>query len=588
MKRAVLSLSILFAVSAAAAQVESVKPEFSRDPVGIKAYPAAPRVLERAAIGPAVTLAAASEAAPEEMVALREWNDADRLPLKNGFTRTVSDVVAVRLEAAMAEKGGQSSYARGLVSASDRGTLIWSGAVRVEKAHRIRLHLSNVTLPEGATLWVYGAGETPIAFGKELVYEGSLYTPSVNGPVVYLEVEIPSPKTTADVASFEIRDVLELVAPRELRTFQPEPDDAPTCLVDATCVSTSTFDAIVETRGAMAQLQYVKGGDGFVCSGGLINDKVTTSVVPYLLTANHCFDSQASATSLEAYFDYKTSSCNGAFPSFPSPTLGATLLATNATSDFTFVRLNSLPGGRWLLGWTTAAQPDGTKLYRVSHPFPDSFSVPAPQRYSSTNVSSTFGSCSTKPLTDYLYSTGGSGGTYGGSSGSPVLIAGGQIVGQLFGGCGSDPTAGCDNLNNAKVDGRLSTTFPSIQQYINVTGGSPVCVPSSTTICLSNDRFAVSVAWKTSSQTGNGTAIEYTPDSGLFWFFGSTNIEMILKIINACSLNSRYWVFAAATTDVEYTITVTDTQKATTKTYFHAQGTPAPAITDTSAFATCP
>jgi hypothetical protein len=69
---------------------------------------------------------------------------------------------------------------------------------------------------------------------------------------------------------------------------------------------------------------------------------------------------------------------------------------------------------------------------------------------------------------------------------------------------------------------------------------------------------------------------------------GSENIEMITKVLDACGLNQRYWLFAAATTDVEYTITVTDSKTNTTKTYFHAVGSPAPAITDTGAFATCP
>lgn len=598
MRRALLPLSILIAISVGAAAGETNGPAFSRDPIGVKSYPAAPRLLDQAvgdqAAGePAITLAAAAEVEPGELVAIREWNDADRLPLKNGFTRTIHDGISVRLDAALAgkgaEKGGLSAHARGLVSASDRGTVIWSGAVRVEGADRIRLHLSNVILPDGATLWVYGAGETPIGFGKELVYEGSLYTPSVNGPLVHLELEIPSPKGANDGASFEIRDLIELVAPRDLRTFRPQPEDASTCLIDATCVSTSTFDAIVSARAAIAHLHYVKDGNGFVCSGGLVNDKITATFVPYLLTAHHCFDSQASATSLEAYFDYKTSSCNGASPALPTPTHGATLLATNESSDFTFVALNSIPAGRTLLGWTTVTQPNGTKLHRVSHPFPDDSSFPLPQRYSSTNVNSAVGTCGALPPASFLYSNGGSGGTYGGSSGSPVLINGGQIVGQLFGACGSNPAAGCDNIGNAKVDGLLSATFPSIQQYINVTDGtSQPCVPSNTKACLNNDRFAVSVAWKTPSQQGTGTAIEYTSESALFWFFGSSNIEMILKVLNACSLNNSYWVFAAATTDVEYTITVTDTQKGTIKTYFHAQGTAAPAITDTSAFATCP
>ncbi len=597
MKRTFLLLSVLVAISVSVAAAESNGPAFARDAVGLKTYPAAPRLLEQAnaqpgaqaAVLPAITLAAAAEAEPDQIASIREWNDADRLPLKNGFTRAIQDGIAVRLDAAAAEKGGPAALSRGVISASDRGTLIWSGAVRVEGAYRVRLHLTNVVLPDDATLWVYGAGQTPIGFGKELLHEGSLYAPSVNGPLVHLEVEIPSPKRAEDVASFEIRDLLELVAPRDLRTAKPQPEDASTCLVDATCVSTGTFDAIATARSAIAHLQYVKGGNGFVCSGGLVNDKVTSTVVPYLLTANHCFDSQGSASTLEAYFDYKTSSCNGSAPGFPAPVNGSTLLATNASSDFTFVRLTGIPAGRSLLGWTTAAQTNGTALHRVSHPFPDDQNIPLAQRYSRTNVNTSFGSCSSLPQTNYLYSNGGTGGTYGGSSGAPVLISGGQLVGQLFGACGNDPSAGCDNIGNAKVDGKFSTTFPSIQQFINVPD-TPVqgCVPSSTTVCLNNDRFAVSVAFKATNQQGTGTAIEYTSESALFWFFSSTNIEMILKVLNACGLNNRYWIFAAATTDVEYTITVTDTQRGTVKTYFHAQGTAAPAITDTDAFASCP
>lgn len=118
---------------------------------------------------------------------------------------------------------------------------------------------------------------------------------------------------------------------------------------------------------------------------------------------------------------------------------------------------------------------------------------------------------------------------------------------------------------------------------------SSVCTTSATTICLNNSRFSVRVDWRTTAgQSGAATAIKYTADSGFYWFFGPDNIEVLLKLLNGCGLNSRYWVFAAATTDVEYTIRVTDTKTGKVKTYFHAAGTPAPAITDTNAFDTCP
>ena len=49
-----------------------------------------------------------------------------------------------------------------------------------------------------------------------------------------------------------------------------------------------------------------------------------------------------------------------------------------------------------------------------------------------------------------------------------------------------------------------------------------------------------------------------------------------------------YWVFFAAGTNVEFTVTVTDTQTGTVKTYSNPLNTAAPPVQDTSAFATCP
>lgn len=76
-------------------------------------------------------------------------------------------------------------------------------------------------------------------------------------------------------------------------------------------------------------------------------------------------------------------------------------------------------------------------------------------------------------------------------------------------------------------------------------------------------------------------------DSGALWFFSGTNFEMLVKVLDACALNDRFWVFAAAATNVEYEIVVTDTVAGETKTYFEAFGPAAPAINDTSAFDTC-
>jgi len=82
--------------------------------------------------------------------------------------------------------------------------------------------------------------------------------------------------------------------------------------------------------------------------------------------------------------------------------------------------------------------------------------------------------------------------------------------------------------------------------------------------------------------------VQLTHESGYLWFFDAANVEIDVKLLNGCGLNQRYWVFAAGTTDVGVTLTVTDTLRGTANTYTHARGTPFPPVLDTGAFATCP
>ena len=120
-------------------------------------------------------------------------------------------------------------------------------------------------------------------------------------------------------------------------------------------------------------------------------------------------------------------------------------------------------------------------------------------------------------------------------------------------------------------------------------GGGGGCTPNATTLCLNNGRYRVTATFATSAgQSGNGMAVAETTDTGMFWFFSANNIEMIIKVVNGCALNSRYWVFAGGLTNVAVTITVTDTQSGQQRTYTNPQGVAFQPIQDTNAFATCP
>lgn len=187
---------------------------------------------------------------------------------------------------------------------------------------------------------------------------------------------------------------------------------------------------------------------------------------------------------------------------------------------------------------------------------------------------------------------------------------------------GGDATAGQDYTSTAMTltfadgeSGSMSFNVPILDDsdeegiesfglaLSNVTGGAVLGTPSSTTVritdneacqesdtqlCLNGGRFRTSISWRDGAgNAGSGTVVTSSDDSGLFWFFAAPNWEMMVKVLNGCRFTDHFWVFAAATTDVEYTLQVTDTLTGDTKEYFNPLGTSAAAITDTLAFATC-
>lgn len=137
----------------------------------------------------------------------------------------------------------------------------------------------------------------------------------------------------------------------------------------------------------------------------------------------------------------------------------------------------------------------------------------------------------------------------------------------------------------------VAFTFGNYTLGVTCSSSSGNCTPSSTVLCVNNGRFRIEGVYRTpQGQTGPfmATTVASAPDSGLFWFFSASNLEMLIKVLNGCGFNSRYWVFFAAGTNVEFTVTVTDTLSGVSRMYTNALNNPAAPVQDTSAFETCP
>jgi streptogramin lyase len=150
----------------------------------------------------------------------------------------------------------------------------------------------------------------------------------------------------------------------------------------------------------------------------------------------------------------------------------------------------------------------------------------------------------------------------------------------------------------AGPDGNLWFTDPSNDRIGRIipsglttpSGSTGPCVPDSTTLCLNESRFQVRAEWQVASRgtSGSGRAVPLTGDTGAFWFFDAENIELVVKALNACSLNGHVWFFAGGLTDVGVRIDVTDTKTGVSQTYLNPAGVAFQPIQDTAAFSTCP
>ena len=383
----------------------------------------------------------------------------------------------------LSRAGGR--HGGGFLQSTPDGGFVWAATIVGEDAAAVRVHFGRFDLPAGADAYVLSrAGEAFGPYqGRGPDGSGDFWSHTILAPEAIVMVRHYGPASAEELRglSFTIGEVglIQYVG------ISPNPPPPPgssfcgnaQCVVNASCATqTTTGDQMVALlTDAVAYMEWVQGAWVYSCSGGLIADTDASTQIPYFLTANHCLSGNNAASSLEAFFFYRTP-CGGACPDYTTfpRTLGATVVATGKSGDYSLLRLSQTPpSGSTMLGWTNTALPNGGQMYRVSHP---NF---APQVFTRQQRDTSAGTCGGLPADAYIYSRDVEGATDGGSSGSPVVNASGQIIGQLYGGCGTNLSDVCDAANNATVDGAMAHYYPNVAAFLNPAGG---CTPS-TEVC---------------------------------------------------------------------------------------------------------
>jgi fimbrial isopeptide formation D2 family protein len=330
------------------------------------------------------------------------------------------------------------------------------GDVRViglvsEGAIHTRVHFTEMALPAGAKVFVYSA-KNPEEFygpyeGRGPSGDGTFWTPPMEGDSVAIEYFTPTGAPDSTSTPFQVSEISHIY--RSV-FINEDPDNAVagSCNLDVT-------GEWAEVAKSVGHLQFTSGRFEYVCTGTLLNNP-TNDQTPYLLTANHCFQTQAAAQSLRVYWFYNT----GDTPAPGTPrTDGANLLASSSGSDFTLVRLTgSLPGGLYFSGWDANPTPISTSVTGIHHP---------EGSHKRISFGSTISGCASglpgqcQNFTNVRWHNGT---TEPGSSGSGLWTgppSDPRLVGTLTGGAAS-----CSNPSGTDYYGSFSLTYSMISYLL--------------------------------------------------------------------------------------------------------------------------
>lgn len=302
-----------------------------------------------------------------------------------------------------------------------------------------------------------------LAAGDKTVEGRTFWGPVVDGADASIEIELPA-GVGADTVDVSMPTVSHLfMSIKDGSAIAPQATDTKlneglSCQVDVSCATT-----LPAASNAVVWLAFSKGGGQFICSGTLLNDTINSGT-PYVLTANHCIDSQTVASTLYSESRYRSTSCNATSHNFyPTLTNGAALLYTAYNTDSTLLRLAGTPtAGVLYAGWDASTTPAAsTAVSNIHHPKGDS------QRLSRGSVTSYYNR-NPSAANSFFESTAANstilgvslttGLTEGGSSGSGLFKgtdANPQLIGQLYG--GQAPSCASSSVFN--VYGRFDVAY---------------------------------------------------------------------------------------------------------------------------------
>ena len=287
------------------------------------------------------------------------------------------------------------------------------------------------------------------------------WSAAVSGSRLVVEIELPAgqyPQGFAlKIPQISHMDINPVASEEMMRPMIGESDS---CERDIVCRA-SPSTGFTSAAKSVARMVFSTSSGSYLCTGTLLNN--SNSPKKYLFwTAAHCISTQTVANTLQTYWFYDATTCNGSTVSSSYTTLsgGAYLRHANTTRDTSLLELKTAPpSGAFYAGWSSSAiGSTGTAIEGIHHPAGDV------KKYSLGSVTALSSSIDGKsPLYKVVWNTGV---TEGGSSGSGLFTVNSsgayQLRGGLYGG-----TSYCSAPSDPDYYSRLSDVYSSIQPYLS-------------------------------------------------------------------------------------------------------------------------
>lgn len=310
------------------------------------------------------------------------------------------------------------------------GSKVWRLEITSRGAFGINLIYNKFYMPEGSKFFVYSKDRTMMlgAFNSSNnIPERMFSTAPVKGETIILEYNEPA--NVREKADLNVSSVIHEY--KNVFGFMPSlTDDFGTsgaCEINVNCPLGDPWK-----KQSRSVAMVLLGNGTRWCSGSLLNN-TRNDGTPFYMTANHCLS--GSTTTWIFMFKYESPNCTNIDGPTSFTITGATLLASNAASDFALMKLSSKPPTSYNVyytGWNRA-DVGATSGAGIHHPDGDikkiSFSLVP---YTSDTWSGTPANSHWK--VNWSAINGNTAVTEPGSSGSPQYDQNQRFIGQLHGG----------------------------------------------------------------------------------------------------------------------------------------------------------